>query len=64
MENIDWSEFYESYNPDVCWEFMYSNLVSVYDKLCPEKTYINVRKKSEWLTAELFELMRERERKF
>lgn len=57
MENIDWSEFYESYNPDVCWE-------SVYDKLCPEKTYINVRKKSEWLTAELFELMRERERKF
>lgn len=64
LSEIDWTVYYEIKEPEDCWEFIYTKLLQVFDEICPEKSHTNIRKKSERLTADLFALMRERERKY
>lgn len=64
LEEHDWSNYYKIKNPEDCWAYLYTTLITILDDLCPEKEMANVRKKNEWVTPELFELMRARDEKF
>lgn len=61
---IDWREFYSYTEPDECWDFMLNTMIKILDEMCPERTFLNVKKKSEWINSSLFELMKDREDKF
>lgn len=39
-------------------------MIEILDAECPEKTYNNVRRKNHWMSATLFELMRDRDSKY
>lgn len=58
IQQIDWSNYYTLESPAECWEFIYNALIEIMDELCPEKTMTNVKKKTEWLTSNIFELMK------
>lgn len=64
IEIADWSEFDSCNDVTKCWAHMYAIYIQVVDLLCPEKTYTNVRKRSEWVTADLFALMKRRDKLF
>lgn len=62
--SINWDDLYQTEDPDECWDHLYSSMLKVLDDLYPEKTMNNVKKKSEWITQGLFELMKLRDDKF
>lgn len=64
LQQADWTRFWTSMDISEAWYLMYNTYLEVLDKLCPEVTHENVPKKSEWLTAAIFELMRTRDRLF
>lgn len=64
LGELDWTEYFKIKSPENCWEHIYEKLLRVFDEIYPEQMHVNVRKKSEWRTSDLFALMRERERKY
>lgn len=64
LQEVNWAEYYELTELEKCWNFLYKKLIEIFDDICPEVTYNNVKKKNEWMTADIFALMRERENKF
>lgn len=40
---------------------MYNNILRVLDELCPMREQVNVKRKAEWISAELLELMKARD---
>lgn len=64
IQNIDWETYYGIEDVDECWTFIYDNLISILDDLCPEKTYNNISRRSEWVSSALFELMHKRNHQF
>lgn len=63
FENVDWDKYYEYDDPDKCWDFILNTIIKLLDEMCPEHSYSNVRKKSQWINLALFELMTNREEK-
>lgn len=61
---LNWDEYYMITDPSECWDYLYIKVLSILDDLYPERTMNNVKKKSEWITQGLFELMRLRDEKF
>lgn len=64
LQNQNWEDFYQTTDPTKCWNIMYSLFLNVLDNLCPEKTFKEVRKRSEWITLYLFEIMIRRDALF
>lgn len=64
LQLMDWNEFYNTTDPNRCWEIMYLNFLESVDTLCPGKTFNEVKKRSEWVTSQLFELMIKRDHLF
>lgn len=64
LNEYDWDEYYKIRDPEKGWVHLYNVLINVFDELCPEKKMTNVPRKNEWITVELFELMRARDDMF
>lgn len=64
LSYIDWDEYYRMEDVNECWTFIYKTMIDILDDLCPERTYVNVNKRSELATSALFELMHKREHLF
>lgn len=64
LDNVDWSQYYAARDPTQCWQMMYQYHCHILDKICPEKEFKEVKRKSEWISAELFELMVKRDNLF
>lgn len=64
LQSMDWGEFYKSTDPAKGWELLYHNFLKALDTLCPEKTFTEVNKRSEWITFQLFEIMQRRDHLF
>lgn len=64
LNQINWEDYYKLDDPTECWEFIYNRILKILDKLCPEKTFNNVKKMKEWPNAEIFERMHDRDRKY
>lgn len=64
INDVDWDGYYNMDDVDDCWSFIYKNLLDILDDLCPEKTFNNVNRKSEWVTPAIFELMHKRDHQF
>lgn len=64
LQSVDCSDFYSCNDPMLCWEIMYSHYLEVLDKQCPEKTFKEVKKRNDWVTSQLFELMQRRDHLF
>ena len=60
LNTYNWDDFATN-NIDVCWEIMYSNIMSTADKLCPLKEFKFSKNKSVWLTHDLITLMNHRD---
>ena len=49
-------------NPDACWDKLYACILSALDKLAPLRTSTFSKSKPEWLTAEIIEIMKDRDK--
>ena len=61
LDTVDWSKFAQN-NVDVCWNFLYNNMKTVLDSLCPEKKIKFAKNRPVWITNDLINLMKERDR--
>ena len=60
LNTYNWDDFATN-NSDVCWEIMYSNIMSTADKLCPLKEFKFSKDKPVWFTHDLIILMKHRD---
>ena len=49
-------------NPDACWDEFYACILSALDKSAPLRTSTFGKNKPEWLTAEIIEIMKDRDK--
>lgn len=61
LQDADWTSFYRENDINKAWAEMYRIYTLILDKLCPMVQYINVKKKQEWITPNLFEMMKRRD---
>ena len=61
FSTIDWTSFAQN-DVDTCWDFIFDNILVILDKLCPEKTFKFAKNRPTWLTNDLINLMKERDR--
>ena len=61
LRNVDWTNF-ANLDVDSCWKFMLENIMDILEKLCPEKNFKFARNRPNWLTNDLINLMKERDR--
>ena len=47
---------------DDYWDYLYNNIKSILDKLCPEKTFKFAKNRPAWISNDLINLMKERDR--
>lgn len=60
IEAVNWDIYYTMNDVNTCWQFIYDTLIMILDMLCPEKRFENIKKKSDWISLHLFELMYKR----
>ena len=58
LENVVNTEI----NPDACWDRLYACILSALDKSAPLRTSTFRKSKPEWLTAEIIEIMKDRDK--
>ena len=61
LNNIDWTT-YPNLDVDSCWDFMMSKILHILDAVCPEKHFKFAKNRPNWLTNDLINLMKERDR--
>ena len=61
IDTVDWSTFAQN-NVDTCWNFLYNNMKYILDILCPEKSFKFAKNRPVWITNDLINLMKERDR--
>lgn len=61
---LDWTELYNSGDPEVGWCLLIGNIRKTLDSHYPLTDYKNVPAKAAWITSELFEQMFQRDNKF
>lgn len=61
LNDEDWSKFYNETDVNAAWSEIYNIYTAVLDRLCPTVEYVNVKRKQEWISASLFELMKRRD---
>lgn len=64
LEDLDWRPFYEKTDPNVAWDILLCNILSVLDTYYPEVEINNVPARASWLTSEIFELILKRDDAF
>ena len=61
LEDIDWTLFAQM-GVDDCWDYLYNNMKSILNKLCPEKNFKFAKNKPVWISNDLINIMKERDR--
>lgn len=64
LEEIDWRPYYESSDPNVAWDVLLRNILTVLDSHYPEIEHKNVPSRAKWLSSEIFELILKRDNAF
>lgn len=59
---LDWSSLYDSGNPVEGWDMMIRSIRTILNRYYLLKIYKDVQVKAKWITSELFELMRHRDK--
>ena len=62
LDEIDWTTF-PQLDVDTCWDYMFDNIMRILNELCPEKTFKFAKDKPSWLSDDLVNLMKERDRR-
>ena len=61
LDTVDWANFAQN-NVDTCWNFLYNSMKHILDILCPEKSFKFAKNRPVWITNDLINLMKERDR--
>ena len=62
LDNLDWSPFDESSDPNFKWNFIRQSVTNVIEVMCPLKKIFVTKKQPPWLTKDIFRLLNEREK--
>ena len=60
--NADWNAFYNNQSPSDCWELMEEKIRSEINKMCPIKTFKVKEVREPWVTNELLEEIKDKDR--
>ena len=61
LRNVDWITF-ANLDVDSCWNYLLENIMDILENLCPEKNFKFAKSRPNWLTNDLINLMKERDR--
>ena len=61
LRNVDWATF-ANFDIDSCWNYLLENIMDILDNVCPEKKIKFAKNRPSWLTNDLINLMKERDR--
>ena len=61
LRNVVWAT-YANLDIDSCWNFLLENIMEILDNICPEKHFKFAKNRPSWLTNDLINLMKERDR--
>ena len=62
LTNSDWEDFYRNNDPNWLWDFVYNNIPSNIEPMCPMKTFKVAEFKEVWMTNEAVEAIKDKER--
>ena len=55
LREIDWRDFFGIEDPNECWDLLYSRIIGILDKMCPEKNFkVNIYRE-EWMNKDIME---------
>ena len=60
--NIDWNNLYQCDDVNTAWNIMLQNITTVIDEMCPLKRYKISQAKVPWVTNEILELIKNKDR--
>ena len=60
--NIDWNNLYQCDDVNTAWNIMLQNITTVIDEMCPLKRYKISQAKEPWVTNEILELIKDKDR--
>ena len=60
--NIDWHDLYQCNNVNEAWKILMTNIMTVIDVMCPLKKYKVAQAKEPWITNEILELIKDKDR--
>ena len=61
LSELDWNEFYGLSDPEVAWNFVYTGITSVLDRMCPVREFQVKNYRPNWVTNELLEQIKDRD---
>lgn len=61
LTNTDWTQFYESRNTTLYWEFLYNRYLTILDMVAHFKTIKGSSSKEEWVNSECLKRIRNRD---
>lgn len=62
LADLDWSRFYGEDDVDTLWSIIEANIQTLADKHCPFKEFSERRELKPWITPDLLELLKNRDR--
>ena len=62
LATLDWEHLYTCNNVDQAWEFMLSNITNAINIMCPLKSYKVAQAKEPWVTNEILEMIKDKDR--
>lgn len=62
LADLDWSRFYSEDDVDTLWNIIETNIQTLADKHCPFKEFRERRELKPWITPDLLELLKNRDR--
>ena len=61
LRSADWDEYYRSDNPEKAWDFLFEQITTVLDKMCPLRKFKIKNYRPEWMSDELIEQIKDRD---
>lgn len=62
LKHDDWTTFYNTSNPDNCWDIMYNKIINHISTMCPVRHFKVKEREVPWITNELIELINDKDR--
>ena len=62
LSNLDWAMFDNDLNPNTQWEWLLAKVLDILSVMCPYKKVHTRTPRKEWLTPDIYTLIRERKR--
>ena len=62
LSDCSWNIFDQTQEPNILWQELENNIIVSLDKLCPIRKLIVPKNKPEWLSADIVQLMRKRDK--